>query len=369
MIAPLLRLLAGLTFATAAAAQTPIVVHHIGPLTGVLAASNQESLDGADLYFEAFNAKGGVQGRPVKMERVDDGQDPKRTKAAFEKLVAEKKLLAVMMPRTTPSMEALLAGTAERGIPVVGPQSGASFVNDPPRREVFPLRASYRREAARAIQLQHSIGVRSFGLLLAEDAFGTDTLVGIDATMKELQLTPVVTSRIDNRKPDVTAAVAATLAKKPEVVLMIVSSKAAAAFVKGYRAAGGRATFISLSNTSNNDYVDALGDQVRGPIVMQVMPSPFSATTSLARDYAAAAKKKNLPLSYAGQFGFASAKLLTMALAKTGRDPTPAALTQALEGLGEIDLGGFRVHYGPNERAGSNYVESTILTHGGRMLR
>ena len=63
---------------------------------------------------------------------------------------------------------------------------------------------------------------------------------------------------------------------------MIVSSKAASDFVKGYRQAGGRATFISLSNTSNNDYVAGLGDQARGAIVMQVMPSPFSATTALA---------------------------------------------------------------------------------------
>ena len=354
---------------TQAQAAGPIVIHHIGPLTGVLAASNKEALDAAQMYLDAFNNRGGVQGRPVKMERVDDGQDPKRSQALFDELLAQKKVLALLMPRTTPSTEALMPAAAAQGVPIVAPHSGGAFVNDPPRRQVFPMRAGYRLEARRAIVQQHSIGVRSFGLLLADDVFGRDTLVGIEGAMKELKLEPVVVSRIDNRKLDVTEAVAAALAKRPEVMLLIVSSKAAAEFVKGYRKAGGRATFISLSNTSNRDYIEALGDQVRGPIVMQVMPSPFSGATLLAREYAAAAKARKLPLSYAGQFGFAAAKLLALGLAKAGPGATPATLTQALESLGDIDLGGYRVRYGPGDRTGSNFVESTIITTDGRFMR
>jgi ABC-type branched-subunit amino acid transport system substrate-binding protein len=151
--------------------------------------------------------------------------------------------------------------------------------------------------------------------------------------------------------------------------MLIVSSKAAADFIKGYRAQGGNATFISLSNTSNNDYIKSLGDQARGAIVMQVLPSPFSAVTALAREYAAAAEPAKAPLSYAGFYGFATAKLLVLGLQRAGRDPTPATLIQALEGLGEVDLGGFRLRYGPGERTGSNYVDPSIITHEGRFMR
>ena len=363
----------GLGLGTSVAwAQTPIVVHHIGPFTGVLAASNKESIDGARLFLDAYNARGGVQGRSVQLQTLDDGQDPKRSKELFDKLVADKTLLALLLPRTTPSMEAILPGVLQHGVPVIGPQTGGSFVNQPPKREVFTLRASYQKEAEAAIRLQHSIGVRRFALLLADDVFGRDTLLGIERTMKELQLTPVATAKVDNRKPDVTEAVRSMMLANPQVVLLIVSSKAASDFVKGYRAnsaSAGNATFISLSNTSNNDYVQLLGSQARGAIVMQVLPSPFSAVTALARDYAAAAgKAKHVP-SYAGLYGFASAKLLTLGLAKTGREPTRASLVQALESLGEVDLGGFRLRYGPGERVGSSYVDSTIITHNGRFMR
>ena len=356
-------------------AQTPIVVHHIGPFTGVLAASNKESIDGARLFLDAYNARGGVQGRKVELQTLDDGQDPKRSKELFDQLVAGKTLLALLLPRTTPSMEAMLPGVVQHGVPVIGPQTGGSFVNQPPKREIFTLRASYQKEAESAIRLQHSIGVRRFALLLADDVFGRDTLLGIERTMKELQLTPVATAKVDNRNPDVTEAVRSVLLANPQVVLLIVSSKAASDFVKGYRAAspggssGGNATFISLSNTSNNDYVQALGNQARGAIVMQVLPSPFSAATALARDYAAAAGKTKHAPSYAGLYGFASAKLLTLGLARAGREPTRDSLVQALESLGEVDLGGFRLRYGPGERVGSSYVDSTIITHQGRFMR
>jgi ABC-type branched-subunit amino acid transport system substrate-binding protein len=360
--------LAGIT-SLVAAQPDPLVIHHIGPFTGVLAASNMEAVDGARLFLNGYNAKGGLAGRKVELQTLDDGQDPKRTREQFETLVAQGKLLALLMPRSTPSMEALLEGVAKYGVPVIGPQTGGSFVNQPPRREVFTLRASYQKEAQVAIRQQHSIGVRSFGLLLADDAFGRDTLIGIDKTMKEFGVQPVAMPKVDNRKPEVGAAVAEMLAKRPQVVLLIVSSKAASDFVKGYRAAGGTTTFISLSNTSNNDYVQGLGNYSRGAIVMQIMPSPFSTTTQLARDYTAAAAKAGQSISYAGLYGFASAKLLTLGLAKAGKEPTRESLIQALEGMGEIDLGGFRLRYGPGQREGSNYVDSTIITHQGRFMR
>ena len=351
------------------AAGEPIVVHHIGPFTGVLAASNTEAIEGARLALEAFNARGGLAGRPVQLKTLDDAQDPKRAAALLDDLLTSGKLLALMMPRTTPSLEAMMPAITGQGVPVVGPQTGASFVNQPPKRELFTLRASYQKEAERAIRLQHSVGVRKFGLVLADDAFGRDTRIGIDAVMKELQVEPVAVARIDNRKADMAEPVSQLMAKQPQVVLLICSAKGAAEFIKGYRTAGASATFISLSNTSNNDYLQALGPHARGAIVMQVMPSPFNGGTPLARDFAAAAAARKLPLSYAGLYGYASARLLLVGLQKTGKDLTRASLIQALEGLGDIDLGGLRLRFGPGDRTGPNFVDATIITQGGRFMR
>jgi ABC-type branched-subunit amino acid transport system substrate-binding protein len=353
----------------AQAAGDTIVIHHIGPLTGVLADSNREALAGANLFLDGFNARGGLAGRRVMLTPLDDAQDAKRSAEIFQQLVADRKLLALMMPRTTPSMEAMMPGVKLYGIPVVGPQIGASFINQPPKRELFTLRASYQKEVEVAIRLQHSIGVRRFALLLADDAFGRDVMVAVDRVFKELQIEPVASAKIDNRKPDVTEAVSAVLAKQPQVVMLVVSGKAGSEFVKRYHQQGGRATFMALSNSSNSDFLKGLADRAQGVIVMQIMPSPFAATTALAREFAAAAAKAKTAVSYAGLYGYASAKLLTLGLARAGREPTPASLVQALESLGEVDLGGFILRYGPGDRSGSGFVDSTIITADGRFRR
>jgi ABC-type branched-subunit amino acid transport system substrate-binding protein len=184
-----------------------------------------------------------------------------------------------------------------------------------------------------------------------------------------LQIEPVASAKIDNRKPDVTEAVSAVLAKQPQVVMLVVSGKAGSEFVKRYHQQGGRATFMALSNSSNSDFLKGLADRAQGVIVMQIMPSPFAATTALAREFAAAAAKAKTAVSYAGLYGYASAKLLTLGLARAGREPTPASLVQALESLGEVDLGGFILRYGPGDRSGSGFVDSTIITADGRFRR
>src|SRR5690606_27050278 len=116
--------------------------------------------------------------------------------------------------------------------------------------------------------------------------------------MKALRIEPVGIAKIDNRKPDVGAAVKQMLQLQPEVMLMIVSAKGAADFIRGYRTAKGFTTSITLSNTSSHDYVQALGEHARGAIVMQVYPSPFSETTEVAREYVAAAGAARMTISY-----------------------------------------------------------------------
>jgi branched-chain amino acid transport system substrate-binding protein len=74
-------------------------------------------------------------------------------------------------------------------------------------------------------------------------------------------------------------------------------------------------------------------------------------------------------VSYAGLYGFATAKLATLALAGAGAEPTRSSLIRALEGLGDVDLGGYRLRFGPGDRAGSSYVDSTIITEQGRFRR
>jgi branched-chain amino acid transport system substrate-binding protein len=346
-----------------------IVLAHIGPLDkAVLAASNRETLDAADLYLRRINDAGGVNGRKVVIERFDDNQDPKKTVELAQQLVEKKAALAFAMPRTSPSTEALYPIVDASDMPLIAPQPGTGSITEPMKRKVFAIRASYNAEVARALELQHSLGRRRFAFLIANDAFGNDIIKGLDAPMNKLGIKPAGVERVDNRNPDVTQAVKNFVTLKPEAVFFICAAKCGADFVKAFLATGNAAQFVAISNASNSGFLKELGDKKQGVVVMQVLPSPFSPKFSVSRDYKKAAEAAKLPVTYNGMQGYLSAKLIVEALKRAGRNPTPASLTAALEGMRNFDMGGFIVSFGPSERMGSKFVEATMISKDGRFI-
>jgi hypothetical protein len=55
-------------------------------------------------------------------------------------------------------------------------------------------------------------------------------------------------------------------------------------------------------------------------------------------------------------------------LKRAGPNPTQKGFAQALESIGNIDLGGYLISYGPRNHAGSRYVDITMIKNG-RFLR
>jgi branched-chain amino acid transport system substrate-binding protein len=354
---------------TNASSRDSIVINHVGPLTSaVLAASNIEALDAADLYLKKVNDSGGVFGRKVIIARHDDNQDPKKTSEIAKALIEKREGIAFIMPRTSPSTEALMPLVEAADIPLIGPQVGPASVTTPLKRYVFAVRASYSAEVARAIELQYLFGKRSFAFLVASDAFGDDVLKVLEPTMAALKLKTTGIERIDNRKPDVTKAVENFAKLKPEVVMFICAAKCGADFAKAYTKTGNAAQFVAISNASNSGFLKELGDIKSGVIVMQVMPSPNSSKIRISKEYRDAASDAKLPISYQSMQGFVTAKLLVEALKLAGKNPTPGRLTSALEGMRDFDLGGLIVSYGPKERMGSKFVEATMISKDGRFI-
>ena len=61
--------------------------------------------------------------------------------------------------------------------------------------------------------------------------------------------------------------------------------------------------------------------------------------------------------------GYVSARVMVEALRRVppGRFSREALVT-ASESLGKLNLGGYEVRYGPNDRTGSTFVEVTIIS-------
>jgi branched-chain amino acid transport system substrate-binding protein len=250
-----------------------VLLHHVGPFSNsVLATANKEVLDAADLYLKKINDAGGVNGRKVVFERVDDSQDPKKSEALAKELVEKKSTLGFVLPRTSVAAEMMLKLSDESKVPLIGPQPGPTVVTNPLKRASFAVRASYNAEILRAIELQHAYGHRKFAFVVADEAFGNDVEKGLPETLGKFNLKPVAFERVDNRKPDVTKALSVITPLKPDVIIYALNSAGSADFIKKFKAAGGLAQHVALTNNSNSGFIKALGPDGPGVVVMQVLP-------------------------------------------------------------------------------------------------
>jgi branched-chain amino acid transport system substrate-binding protein len=335
-----------------------------------VAGSVKEQTAGAKAYFDVVNARGGIHGRKIVLESMDDGFDPKRTPGVMQKLIEEKKVFALFLSRGTPTNEAAFPILEKYKVPLIGPSTGAMSMYEPPNKYLFPVRPSYRSETFKIVDQLANMGIKKIAVVYTDDSFGKDGLTGVQQAMKEKNFAPVAVASHPRGTIKVEEAVATIAKAEPQAVIMTVLADAGVAFVKQMKKTGQSPLFITLSNNSSNAFIKNLGEDGPGVGVSQVSPYPFSATIPIVKEFQdAISRSKDVAPSYASMEGFIAAKVLVEGLKRAGPKPTRDKLITALESLNRFDLGGVDVTYGPGTRTGTRYIDITIVSRTGKFIR
>ena len=353
-------------------AQAQIRIGQTAGFTGAAASGVKEATAGAQLYLNAVNSKGGIAGQKLELVSLDDKFDPKLA-AENAKVLIDKGVIALFLTRGTPHSLGLLPMLAESRITLVAPSTGAMALHEPVNPWVFNVRATYQREAERAVKHLIQTGVQRIAIVQVADSFGDDAVVGalrgFGATQK-----PVIHEKYDRSKPDFAPIVPRVLAVDAQAVLVIGSGTTAADAMKALRAAGSRAQMLTLSNNASAGFVKSLGDMARGVIVSQVLPPERSLATPMVReaqDLARAVGSAGPEITPALLEGFAGAKVLVEGLKRAAarRDLTRAGLQLALESITRFDLGGLELSYSASDHTGLDYADLSIIGADGRFRR
>ena len=347
-----------------------IVIGQSAGFSGSVAEDVKQATAGAQLYFDMVNKRGGIFGRKIVLESLDDGFEPKRTLENTRKLLNEKNAFALFLYRGTPTTESIIPLISEAGVPLIAPVSGASSLHEPMHRYVFNVRARYRDEVGTAVYQLSGMGLQRYAVFVSNDSFGMDALEGLKQAIKKHNLPEPVIANYERNTVAVDGAVKKILDAKPQAVLMFCTAKACSAFIQEYRKAGGTQQLITLSNVSSQVFLQGLGKDARGLGMTQVFPNPRNSTALISKEFLTAIKNRSeLSDSYPTLEGFISAKVLVEGLRRAGAKPTRDGLVSALEGMGGFDLGGMSLKYGPASRDGSNFIELTVIGGDGQVLR
>src|SRR5580698_8419726 len=110
---------------------TQITVGATEPLTGIASAGYDEIAPAMNAVFKWVNAHGGVFGRKINYNYVDDGYNPANTATLTRKLVLQDNIFADVGSLGTPTQAAVQAFLNSQKVPQLFIESGCNCWSDP----------------------------------------------------------------------------------------------------------------------------------------------------------------------------------------------------------------------------------------------
>lgn len=347
-----------------------ILIGQTGVFSGPVAEPALQYRAGAQLYFDSVNAKGGIAGRKIKLVSYDDKFDPKLAAENTRKLLDVDKVFALFGYIGTGAIVASMPQIIDHRIPVVGALSGSDGLRDPKMNLIFHTRASYLAETDKMVEQLKSTGVKSIAIVYQDDPFGKAGLKSAQGAFERQGVKPVIEAPIDMSKLDALGPTTAQVAKVlPGAIIMITAGKASTAFIREYLKTGARPQFFGVSVLSAKALLADLGADAHGIVIAQVVPSPQRSSYGISKEFLAVANKADSKdITYNSLEGFLTAKVFVEALRRAGKDVTREKLIAALETLNNYDLGGFVIDYSGGKRAGTSFVDLSIISKSGQFL-
>jgi ABC-type branched-subunit amino acid transport system substrate-binding protein len=370
-------LAAGLAASCAAVAQADngvagdkIVLGQAAVFSGPAAELGIQMRNGIKAYLDHVNAQGGVHGRRIELVTEDDRYETAVAPGASRKLIEEHKVFALIGYVGTPTGVVHLPVVTKAKVPLVGMFTGAEALRVPFNRYVFHVRASYYDETDKIVEQVVSIGGRSIAVFYQNDAYGQAGLRGVEIATQKRKMKIAALGTVERNTVKVEDAVTAIHAARPDAVVMISAYTSCAEFIRQMQKAGSTATFYNVSFVGSKALADALGKDGVGVAISQVVPFPWGRAVPVVKEYQELAGKAGYrDFNFSAMEGFLSAKVAVEGLRRAGRNLTREGYIAALEKMEDVDLGGFYVGYSPTNRAGSKFVDLTIIGRGGKFLR
>lgn len=343
-------------FGQSAAFKGPAAALGLGMREGILAA------------FHEINEAGGIGGRRLELVSYNDGYEPETAIANTHRLIEDDKVFALIGEVGTPTSKAVQPIATEHGVPFLGPFTGAAFLRDPDLGNVINVRASYDQETEAWIEhLTGDLGFTRIAILYQDDSFGRAGLKGVRDALARRHMDLVAEGTYMRNTTAVKRALLAIRKGRPQAVVMVGAYKPCATFIRVARQIGLDAVFVNISFVGSKALSQELGPAGEGVIVTQVVPLPEDARIPLVARYQRAlhAVDPDAEPGFVSLEGYIVGRLVTEALGRLDGSVTRENLLATIKEVGEFDLDGIALSYGPDDNQGMDRVFLTIIRADG----
>lgn len=302
--------------------------------TSNVALFGQEQVAGAQVAEAYFNQNGGVNGRPIKVVLQDTGGDEAGTINAFNALINNDKVVAIVGP--TLSQQAFAADPIadKAGVPIIGPSNtakGIPEIGDYIARISAPVTAVAPNAVKAALEINPNIK-KVMVLFAQNDAFSKSETVVFQHTVTDtFKLDLIGVQTFQTTDTDFTTQATNVLNAAPDLVIISGLAADSGNLVKQLRDLGYTGLIVGGNGLNTPNLFPVCKAQCDGIIVAQAYS--YQADTPINQDFRAAfkAKQNKEPGQFSAQ-AFTAVQVLVEAL--TALDKTTK--------LADMDLAALR---------------------------
>ena len=361
-----------LALAQASKSVRKLVLGQSVPLSGAADQIGLAYFNGAKLYFDAVNSKNGAGGYRIEVKTLDDGYNAVKAAANAKQLIDEG-VDALFGFADTASCDAAFAATKASNTLFFAPFAASDALYEPSLANVFHVRPALADEAYKIVRHCATLNQDRIAVFAEDDAMGRGGIAAVNQALLDLKRPPIVASVLSpvNSKK-VEAAVAALIKVQPQAIIQVSLFNSSAAFIRKMRQAGYGGQFLNFSVVGIDPLFTALGKEIGGIVISQVVPSPRSLGTPLIKEYLDVLNQTEQTPSYESVEGYVAARAFAEGVRRSsagGGKPDRAGLQRAFESMTDYDMGGFRVNLKPKKYKSVRAIDLVTITPDGKVVR
>ena len=350
--------------------KSEILLGSFGAESGILGAVSGPAPPALRAWSAYINAKGGINGHPVRLILGDDNADPARTLSLVRQMVERDKVIAFLNDYSF-TLAAATKYLEEKKIPVIG-SIGGDVAGDHSSMVFHPLVGPDKGQAwGFLLTVATQTDKKKLGIIYCREA--ATCQVQVNSFKKLLPwngLDSVYEAQVSLAQPDYTAEMLQAQRAGAEVILSLIDSASVARLAQSAHRQGYNPIFAGTYNL-NQDLVYAGGKEVEGLLLTSRTP-PWDSSPKMKfyRD----AMDRYQPKAYRGDLGggvFVSGKVLDEKIGPFIKEPpTTAQILEGLYALSNEKLDGLLPGVGflNGEHFGTNQCVVPVKLTGGKFV-
>jgi ABC-type branched-subunit amino acid transport system substrate-binding protein len=318
--------------------------------------------------FEEVNRHGGVHGRVLELQSLDDAYEPEDAIVMTRHLIEQEEVFALIGAVGTPTSRSATPIARNSGVPYIAPFTGAAFLRDSEWDNIINLRASYAQETEEMVaRLTDDLGITRVGVLYQNDSFGRAGFRGAVAALARREMEPVSIGIYPRNTTAVKTALLDLRLGEPEAIIMIGAYEPVARLISWARRTDMDPVFMTVSFVGSNALAQELGPDGAGVLVTQVVPFPEDDSLPVVHAYldALAAHDPAAEPGFVSLEGYLAGRMVISALQECGADVERSCLLDQLIDRGSFDIDGFDLQFGDDDNQGSDEVFLTVIGSDG----